>query len=163
MLLPKAPSCPVGETGTSLAKALLSEMDADGFAALLDGFRERKGVLRLPKFRLDAFLPLNDALEALGLGELFDSSALPVDALVEDAPLYVTEALQKASIDVSETGTTAAAVTVIKTEEGALVVPNEEEPFEMTCDRPFAFVLYGADGTILFTGCVFSAPEGESK
>lgn len=149
ILLPKQGTCPVGESGTGNAKELLASMDAESYAALLNNLPDQKGVLRIPKFKLDAFLDLKDALDKLGFSELFDDPIL--DGLVDDMSLNVSTALQKALIDVSETGTTAAAVTIMIETGGAPEIPDND-PFEMNCDRPFAFILHDQSGSILFTG-----------
>ena len=60
--------------------------------------------------------------------------------------------VQKAVIEVDEEGTTAAAVTLLMLCGSAM--PEQTAPFEMICNRPFAFVLYGNGGEILFTGVV---------
>ena len=89
---------------------------------------------------------------------LFDNKASTLNGLIEEnTPVWLSGAVQKAVIDVDEKGTTAAAVTVMPADAGAPLPPTTE-PFEMICDRPFAFVLYGHtyDGgnQILFTGIV---------
>ena len=150
---------PGEESGVSPAE-LLASLDAAGFGTLLDSFEERSGLLRLPKFRLDTMTSLSDALEALGLGKLFNPGSPAVTGMVEEGPLFISEALQKAAIDVSETGTTAAAVTVMLEEGCCIMVPDETVPFKMICDRPFAFILYGKNPAhILFTGTVSNPAE----
>jgi len=75
----------------------------------------------------------------------------------ENIPVWLSSAVHKAVIEVDEKGTTAAAVTVMAVEAGA-AMPEPTESFEMNCNKPFVFVLYGNtyDGgnQILFTGIV---------
>jgi serpin B len=144
------------------AKGLLASMDGAYFKRIMSGTLERPGLLKLPRFSINGdVIDLKDALKALGVN-LFDSAAAPLTGgLIEEAfPMWVSAAVQKAVIDLDEKGTTAAAVTVIMMEAGA-AMPEEKdplEPFEMICDKPFAFVLYGRtfDGgsQVLFTGVV---------
>jgi serpin B len=88
---------------------------------------------------------------------LFDGASAPITGLLAGGdPLFLSDAMQKAMIKVDENGTTAAAVTL-----GLMMgawMPEPTPPFEMICDRPFVFVLYGHtnDGgtQVLFTGLV---------
>jgi serine protease inhibitor len=113
-----------------------------------------EGKLLLPRFSIDNNISgLKAALVFMGV-PLFDGA--PLTGLIEEAPLMITSAMQKALIKVDEKGTTAAAVTVM---EGATSIgPQPNVPFEMICDRPFVFILfeYTYDGgdQILFTGIV---------
>ena len=77
------------------------------------------------------------------------------DRLVdEDVPVWISEVMHSAAIEVDEKGTTAAAVTLIAADAAYL---SHLEPFEMVCDTPFVFVLTGTVGAVaLFTGIVNS-------
>ena len=112
------------------------------------------GKLLLPRFKINNDgMNLTGALQALGV-PLFDASAAPLTGglINENIPLWLSSAVQKAKIEVDEKGTTAAAVTVMTMAGAAL--PEPTKPFSMICDKPFAFVLYGNGGQILFTGVV---------
>jgi serpin B len=99
-------------------------------------------------------MDLSESLKALGV-PLFEEDS--ITGLIQEYPLYISAAIQKALIKVDEKGTTAAAVTVIIAENTS-AGPQPNVPFEMICDRPFMFILYdytyenGAQ--ILFTGIV---------
>ena len=102
-------------------------------------------------------LQLKHALEKLGV-PLFDAEAAPLRGglIEEDLPMWVSSVSHKAVINLDEKGTTAAAVTVVEADE--LAEPEPLAPFEMICDKPFAFVLYvdTTDGgwQVLFIGIV---------
>lgn len=121
--------------------------------------------LSLPKFKLEgASFSVKEAMERLGVS-LTDPQNPHIDGLTEGEPLYLSEALQKAMIEVDENGLTAAAVTVMALEK--MSMPIERKKVEMKCDRPFAFVLTADGGEagqqVLFTGVVNqpSAAQGE--
>jgi len=136
------------------AVSLLSGLTDDGFRRIREDSRWMSGTLLLPRFKIDnAGTELTGALQALGV-PLFDERAAPLTGgLVEgNAPLWLSGAFQKAKIEVDEKGTTTAAVTVMAMCGSALFEPTA--PFEMICDKPFAFVLYSNGGQILFTGVV---------
>lgn len=158
-------------TGGGLAVMLPKDGDAEGLLAsltderlteMLYGTNMREGTLLLPRFDIDSgIMSLNDSLQAIGV-PLFDQAAPAITELLESPdPLYISQALQNAKITVDEKGTTAAAVTVMAMD-AAGALPEHTEPFEMNCDRPFVFVLYGDtyDGgaQVLFTGVV-NQPE----
>jgi serine protease inhibitor len=136
------------------AAALLSSMTNEYFMEIQGESDLAEGKLLLPRFNIENDIGgLKAALITLGV-PLFEGA--PLNGLIEEAPLSLTSAMQKALIKVDEKGTTAAAVTVM---EGATSVgPQPNVPFEMICDRPFVFILFGDtyDGgdQILFTGIV---------
>jgi len=140
------------------AAGLLSSMTSGYFREIQDGSVLATGKLLLPRFSIESgVMELKDALAMLGV-PLFDARSAPLTGgLVEgDFPVWLSGAMQKAVIDVDEKGTTAAAVTIIPAPGAAPPAPTE--PFEMNCNKPFAFVLYGQtyDGgsQVLFTGIV---------
>lgn len=138
------------------AAGLLGSLTEDRFREIRDGMHESTGRLRLPRFEVESdVLKLNDCLKALGV-PLLDDISTPITGLLEGDALFISEAVQKTSIQVDEKGTTAAAVTVMGMAEGA--VPEQGTPFDMNCSSPFVFVLYGdtRDGgsQVLFTGMI---------
>jgi serpin B len=142
---------------------LLGSLTGERFNEIMNGIAPRTGKLLLPRFEINGeSMDIKDTLSALNI-PLVDSSLSPITGLLEDAnSLYISDAVQKAMIRVDEKGTTAAAVTVMSVQESAALMPEPTTPFEMNCNKPFAFVLYGRtyDGgsQVLFTGVV-NQPE----
>ena len=135
------------------ANSLLSSMTLDYFEKIQRDASQAKGTLLLPRFSIDSGeMKLIDVLAALGI-PLVDSSLSPLDGLTGEGALYISDALQKAVIKVDEKGTTAAAVTAMTMKYGMAPSP-QAGPFRMVCDKPFAFILCGSGGQILFTGVV---------
>lgn len=84
-----------------------------------------------------------------------DGQKLPLTGLAREEALFLSDAVQKAVLEVDEEGMTAAAVTLVMMSRGSM--KSVDEPVEMKCDRPFAFVLtanVGEQQQILFTGVV---------
>jgi serpin B len=140
------------------ATGLLSSMTSEYFEEIQRDSINASGKLLLPRFTMDSgVLDLKDCLVSLGV-PLFDPLAAPLTGglLEEDIPVWLESAVHKAVIEVDEKGTTAAAVTVMAAAGSGMPLPTE--PFEMICDSPFVFVLYGYtfDGgyQVLFTGVV---------
>lgn len=144
------------------AAALLQEMNEARLQEILFEVQNREGLLKLPRFEVHSgVMSLSGVLEALEV-PLLDATDPPLDALVDGESLYLSQAVQSATIRVDEKGTTAAAVTVVMTTGTAL--PEPTAPFEMVCDSPFVFILLGdsAGGSqqVLFTGVVNDPAAG---
>lgn len=140
------------------ATGLLSNMTAEYFDNLMQNKIMATGRFLLPRFSLSSQIDdLAEVLVSLGV-PLFDDITAPLTngLLEESIPVWLSNAVQKAVIEVNEEGATAAAVTAVMVAGSAMPIPTE--PFEMICDRPFVFVLYGQtfDGgqQVLFTGVV---------
>ncbi|MDR3305817.1 MAG: hypothetical protein LBS85_07350 [Clostridiales Family XIII bacterium] len=141
------------------AAELLSSMTSAYFSKIQADQTASTGKLLLPRFSVESdVMELKDTLTALGV-LLFDEAAAPLTGgLIEgNIPVWLSSAVHKAVVKVDEKGTTAAAVTVMSLNAGS-AMPQPTEPFEMTCNKPFVFVLYDRtyDGgsQILFTGIV---------
>ncbi|MDR1658659.1 MAG: serpin family protein [Deltaproteobacteria bacterium] len=118
----------------------------------------RKGRLVLPRFKIESpTLDLEPSLTKLGV-TLFDPQlAALTGGLVEgDHPLFLSQALHKALIEVDENGLTAAAATVMGIAVRSML--SDQQPFEMLCDQPFVFVVYQKTSDnprlVLFSGIV---------
>jgi serpin B len=148
-------------------EARLASLTAQqAFETAWDGFEPREGALALPKFKIEGSLDLSEALKELGI-PLFHASGRPLQGLLQGRDdAFLSSAVQKAVVEVEEKGTTAAASTVFGV--SATSVPLPARPFDMRCDRPFAFVLScpqrGGGALPLFVGCVMNpgAPILES-
>jgi serpin B len=142
---------------------LLRSFTSERFSEIMNRRTPRTGKLLLPRFEINGdAMNLMDTLKALNV-PLVDPLLAPITGLLDDTyPLYISDAVQKAMIRVDEKGTTAAAVTVMAVAEAAAMMPEPTVPFEMNCNKPFAFVLYGrtydAGPQVLFTGVV-NQPE----
>jgi serpin B len=139
----------------SSPEKLLSIMNGDNWQRITKpGFSDHDGTLRLPKFRIEYGVELIQSLKALGMKQAFDFHAADLSGIA-DHGLFISDALQKAFVDLNEEGTEAAAVTF-----GAATLSaepmNPPPPFRMIVDRPFLFLIEDqTTGTILFTGVIF--------
>jgi len=93
--------------------------------------------LKLPKFKINSEFKLNEILEELGMVSPFDPT-LADFSRISNLPLFVSFAKQKATIDVNEKGSEAAAVTVIGMDVTA--APSFENR-EFHANRPFIFLI----------------------
>ncbi len=137
--------------------SLVAELTPQRWKAWMGELEATKCQVRLPKFRLENDLVLNDALRALGMGIAFAASPPHVadfGRMRRERDVQITEVRHKSYVDVNEEGTEAAAVTsVLVGYLGALPSP----PLVGVVDRPFLFAIReNLSGTILFLGRVLN-------
>jgi len=142
----------VPDKGRSVAE-LRKQFTPENWAQWTAGFRATDGVVRLPRFKVESTHDLKPPLSALGMEIAFDPDRADFSPIAEAAPekLYLQKAIQKAVIEVDESGTKAAATTGITV--GVTSAPLEQ--FELVADRPFLFVIaHQPTGAVLFMGLV---------
>ncbi len=108
--------------------------------------------IHLPSFEMDYELPLKEALESLGMTDMFDPELADFTGIFTGEGLqgnvYVNAARHKAYVKVDEQGTTAAAATGIAMQDLAAV-----QSVEVVADHPFLFLIRDRlTGAILFMG-----------
>ncbi len=141
LLLPDA-----GTTPDKLAESLNSAKWGTLTTALQS---KTKVPVWIPKWKFSWEKTLNDMLSSLGMGVAFDPNKANFSAINADQQLYITKVIHKTYIDVSESGTEAAAVTSIGY--GITSMPVDPPSFYLT--RPFLFFITEEDtGVILFAG-----------
>ena len=133
-----------------------SEMTIEKWNKLRRTMRMEDVNMCMPRFTMESCIELNERLQQLGMTTAFE----PFEAdfsKISSEELFVSRVLQKTFVKVDETGTEAAAVTVMLMD--AAAAPPEEEPKEFYADRPFLYAIVKGD-TILFLGR-FVKPEPE--
>ncbi|GBP43742.1 Alaserpin [Eumeta japonica] len=89
----------------------------------------------LPKFKIETATDLKEAHLKIGVTKIFDSRTARLENLVgTEEPLYVSEAIQRAFIEVNEEGAEAAAANVFGIKYECAYVP-----FKFKADRPFYY------------------------
>jgi serine protease inhibitor len=110
--------------------------------------------LLFPRFETDTDQRLEKIMAALGMPRAFDSENAQFDKFavnveMPDVPIYIDMMKQVAKICVNESGTEAAAVTIIDMKDGA----DYGQYAEFIADRPFLYVISErSTGTIFFVG-----------
>jgi serine protease inhibitor len=124
--------------------------DWDELATPKNNIREEKVDLQMPKFALDYNASLKDALGALGLATAFSDTA-DLSRMGTPESLALSEVKHFTRLEVDESGTVAAAATVIGVVTTSVPIPNPK----LTFDRPFIILLQDTiTGTVLFCGVV---------
>ena len=94
---------------------------------------------KMPEFKSDFELTMNDTLKKLGAGDVFDENKADLSGIAGvPGDLYVSKVIHKTHIEVDRTGTKASAVTVV-TNEVACAEPPETKT--VNCDRPFVYAI----------------------
>ncbi len=113
-------------------------------------FRRREGSIRLPRFKTDYDVTLNDSLKALGMEEAFSKQA-NFSGIGKN--LAISQVKHKTFVEVNEEGTEAAAATSVGIV--ATSATQKPEPFKMIVDRPFFCAIRdNQTGSILFMGSI---------
>lgn len=121
---------------------LVANTTAETWSMWQEDFGDKvEGTVRLPKFKLEYGVLLNEPLQELGVKTAFGYGQADFSPMVETTmPLYISEVIQKTAIEVDEKGTEAAAVTSVGIEMTSAVI--EDESFYMNINRPFLFAIY---------------------
>ncbi|XP_062398708.1 serine protease inhibitor A3N-like [Sardina pilchardus] len=108
--------------------------------------KERYVVVSIPKLSIETSYSLRNLLSGMGMADIFSYSAN--FSGIADDPVLVSEVIQKATLDVDETGSTATAAT------GVGFMPMSAT-YKITFDRPFMVLISNRDTrSILFLGKV---------
>ena len=112
--------------------------------------------LSVPKFDISADLDLKDALQTLGVTDIFDVYRADLSAILPGAAErairpHVSSIDHAVRVAINEKGVTAAAFTWIP---AAGAAPPPETEINFVLDRPFLFVVESRDGLPVFAGIV---------
>jgi serpin B len=128
---------------------LVAGLTAERWNAWMGALRPDRCEVRLPKFKLESELILNDALRALGMGIAFERGKADFGHMRPERDVHVTEVRHKSYVDVNEEGTEAAAATSV------MLYGSSQSVRRVVVDRPFVFAIRDhLSGTILFLGRV---------
>ncbi|MBR8838354.1 MAG: serpin family protein [Stigonema ocellatum SAG 48.90 = DSM 106950] len=135
----------------SSLNAFYETLNTENWEKWISNFSQQKGFIRLPRFKIEYDVTLNDALTALGMGEAFSDEA--DFSGIADQSLKISQVKHKTFIEVNEEGTEAAAVTSVGVVATSVVF--SPPPFQMIVDRPFfSAIRENGTGTILFMGSI---------
>nr|P80034.1 RecName: Full=Antichymotrypsin-2; AltName: Full=Antichymotrypsin II; Short=ACHY-II [Bombyx mori]AAB20776.1 antichymotrypsin II, sw-AchyII=serpin (serine proteinase inhibitor) [Bombyx mori=silkworms, larval hemolymph, Peptide, 375 aa] [Bombyx mori] len=134
--------------------------DKDGITQLQEALKDPKTLetaqqsmystevdLYLPKFKIETETNLKDVLSNMNVNKIFNNDA-QITRLLKGESLSVSEAIQKAFIEINEEGAEAAAANAFAVVFMSAVV---SQPLVFKANHPFVFFLKG-DGVTLFNG-----------
>ncbi|XP_007486926.2 serpin B12 [Monodelphis domestica] len=113
---------------------------------------EEKVDVSFPQFTMESNLDLNFILQKMGIVDIFDEAKADLSGISSSPNLYLSKAIHKTFVEVSEDGTEAAAAT------GAVVSTKSASPYvPFYTNHPFLFFIKdNKTNTILFYGKVCS-------
>ncbi|MGB7538041.1 MAG: serpin family protein [Anaerolineales bacterium] len=128
-----------------------SRLEAGLLDATVDALQDGEVILTLPKFKFEwEAKKLPEDFASLGMTDAF-SSAADFSGMTGKPDLFIGAILHKAFVGVDESGTEAAAATVVVMDREALPLST----VDFTIDHPFFFVIRdNPTGAILFLGRV---------
>ncbi|MEH1849075.1 MAG: serpin family protein [Nostoc sp.] len=130
--------------------AFYQNLNVENWEKWMTQFSKQKGFIRLPRFKTEYDITLNDALKTLGMEEAFSSKA-NFSGIGKN--LKISEVKHKTFVEVNEEGTEAAAATSVGIVLTAL--RQEPEPFRMIVDHPFFCAIRdNQTGSVLFMGSI---------
>jgi serine protease inhibitor len=135
-------------------KAFYRQLHITNWRLWMHQFRPVHGTLMLPRFKLEYEATLNQVLTALGMEVAFDSQRADFRRMcrTQTEGVAIGEVRHKASVEVDEEGTEAAAVTIGAI---ALGMVMEDRRFTLVIDRPFFVAIRDTHtNALLFMGSV---------
>ena len=116
--------------------------------------------LALPRFTysysLDGF---EEVLMAMGINDAFNSKTANFSKMVDNIGVYLSEAIHKTHIELSETGTKAAAVTYFGMME-VTALTEEKEQINIKFNKPFMYIIRDTETKeMIFVGTVYEPNE----
>ncbi|HUB09894.1 MAG TPA: serpin family protein [Myxococcales bacterium] len=155
--------------GGKIAMDVLLPTTANGLATLAASFTgsafqgwvsqlsATQVAVTLPRFTLTSRFQLPPVLEALGMTDAFEPLVADFSGMDAAHDLYLSAVIHQATVDVDESGTTAAAATAVVATGASAVI----EPLAFDADHPFLFVLRDVPtNTLLFVGQVEDPSQG---
>ena len=150
------------EGGTYAMAAIMPLVDFEGFESgltaadleqLLTLLQSSRAMvdLSMPKFQAESSLGLAEILAGLGMPDAFDAQKADFSGMTGKPDLMIGSVLHKATIDVNEEGTEAAAATAVVMN----LTSMPAESYSIRLDKPFIYVIYETTtNTITFMGRV---------
>ncbi|NWS40244.1 SERP3 protein, partial [Probosciger aterrimus] len=115
-----------------------SHLSAKNITLWASGLKRTKMDIFLPRFSIQSLFDLKTVFSALGIRDAFDPITANFKGISEQDNLYISEAIHKAEIEITEDGTKASGAT-------AMVLLKRSRTPIFKADRPFTFFLREAN------------------
>ncbi|EDW62242.1 serine protease inhibitor 42Dd [Drosophila virilis] len=133
-------------------KSLAEKLKSVNLVDLAAKLAVEEVTVKFPKFKVDYSIELADKLQQLGITKMFNEGAEFDNLLESPEGIFVSKVVHKATIEVNEEGTEAAAATGI-----IMMTRMMLMPLQFQADRPFLYVIWNKRN-ILFAGAFVNAP-----
>ena len=141
--------------GNTAMYIMLSGDKRVDFTPYINKTEYQKVHIKMPKFKVEYSVTLNDMLNKIGIQQAFVEGGADFTKMLQGGTnsFFIDTVLHKTYIDVDENGTEAAAVTAILVEATAAFEPEEPVIKDFIADKPFSYIIRDEDtGEILFMG-----------
>jgi len=139
---------PNEKNGVESLRKLENRLSVDVLEGLFDQMESKLVSIQLPKFRIKQQLQLKNALKGLGVTELFSSNSADLSRMMTKAGAALDNIVHQTFIEVTETGTEAAAATVVS-------LSRDGPSKSFVANQPFLFMIRDIPSkSILFWGRV---------
>uniref|UniRef100_T1KFY1 Serpin domain-containing protein n=1 Tax=Tetranychus urticae TaxID=32264 RepID=T1KFY1_TETUR len=137
-------------------KKMIDSLDSTELSSLMESMKKtRLNTLTIPKFKLEDIHQLHKILPNMGMTRPFKKADAEFPRITEESlPLYISQSIQKAVIEVFEKGTIATAATVVNIKLKGKTCSSFRMPLiTFIADRPFMFFIRdNKSGVNLFMG-----------
>ena len=106
--------------------------------------------ISVPKFSVSSETDLLEILKELGVTDALDPEKADFTPLTDSGEIFLGKAKHAAVVETDEVGVSGAAYTILELCGAGMI----NETVDFVLDRPFAFVITGMDGSVLFSGTV---------
>ena len=140
--------------GSISANAFAKDFTAEDYEKFIKSVTTQYDVFsKMPEFKSDFELTMNDTLKTLGAGDVFDENKADLSGIAgEPGDLFVSKVIHKTHIEVDRNGTKAAAVSAVSVEVASAEPPESKT---VNCDRPFVYAIVDVKTmTPIFIGTV---------
>ncbi|VVC99394.1 unnamed protein product [Leptidea sinapis] len=117
----------------------------------VENFSEDEVDLLLPRFKIESKIEMTETLETMDIRDLFDQAKANLPG-ISNLPLFVSKVIHKAVIEVSESGTEAAAVT-------ASEFSNRIGIIRFEANRPFCYMIIEKTTNVITFGGFYKEPS----
>lgn len=131
-------------------------LDSLSLDTLLDSVQRYSVDARMPRFTFESQAVFSQVLQQAGMTDAFDGEKADFSRMFEEPEgVCISSVIQKSRIELTETGTKAAAATAVTMAKAAMPV-NPPDVKTVILNRPFAFVILDEEGLPLFLGKVMN-------
>jgi len=139
---------PKEKNGVVSLNSVEDRLSVDVLDDLFDQMESKLVSIQLPKFRIKQQLQLKNALRGLGVTDLFSSNAADLSRMMSKAGAALDNIVHQTFIEVTETGTEAAAATIVS-------LSRDGPSKSFVANQPFLFLIRDIPSkAILFWGRV---------
>ncbi len=141
--------------GSTAMYVALSNDKRVNITSYINKMENKKVHIKMPKFKVEYSVELNDMLNKLGIEQAFVPGTANFKGMLQGGTnaFFVDKVLHKTFIEVDENGTEAAAVTAVIMEATSALDPEKPVIKDFIADKPFSYIIRDEEtGEILFMG-----------